>query len=145
MLMMIRRWARRRNERRSAMIQPLAKPARENASGADPDGGAASAQTPLAAAITAVERAYLSGDATGARQALLRWGEMVLPTPAPANLAQLASRVQPPLRDEILLLEKAFFSPQPIDWTEVQPWHRLGSTTGRAGGGAPGSSLSADA
>jgi hypothetical protein len=144
-LVLMRVRAQYRDEHRSVISRPPAKPSAEGASAATPDGSAATAQTPLAAAITAVERAYLSGDATGARQALLRWGELVLPTPAPANLAQLASRVEPPLRDEILLLEKAFFSPQPIDWTQAQLWHRLGSTTGRAGGRTQGSSLTADA
>ena len=145
-LMMLRRWARHRNQRRSAIVQPLAQhPSDEGASGTAADGRAATPQTPLAAAITAVERAYRSGNATAARQALLCWGELVWPTPSPANLAQLASRVEPPLRDEILLLEKAFFSPQPIDWTQAQPWHRLGPAAGTIAADRNASGLAADA
>jgi hypothetical protein len=125
-LLLMRVRARHRDEHRSVISQPPAKPSEEGASAATPDGSTATGQTSLAAAIAAVERAYRSGNATTARQAFLSWGALVWPKSAPANLAQLASRLEPPLRDEVLLLEKAFFSPQPIDWSRAQPWHRLG-------------------
>lgn len=81
---------------------------------------------PADASAAAVERAYRSANAPAARQALLDWGKVVWPESAPANLAQLAMRVEPPLRNDIRLLEKAFFSPTPIDWTEPPVWERLG-------------------
>jgi hypothetical protein len=71
---------------------------------------------PLGDATREVERAYRAGDATAARSALLAWAAVVWPQARPSNLAQLALRLEPPLRDHVRLLEKAFFSPTPLDW-----------------------------
>jgi hypothetical protein len=68
-------------------------------------------------AAEAVERAYDSGNARAAQQALLRWGAAIWPEAAPANLTQLATRVRSPLREQVLLLDKSFFSPTHIDWS----------------------------
>lgn len=68
-------------------------------------------------AAEAVERAYGSGNARAAQQALLRWGAAIWPEAAPANLTQLATRVRSPLREQVLLLDKSFFSPTHIDWS----------------------------
>jgi hypothetical protein len=70
----------------------------------------------LVAAIAAVTRAYADGDAVTARTALLSWASMAMPDQPPANLALLAKRCREPLRSDILLLEKTFYSPSPIDW-----------------------------
>ena len=93
-------------------------------------------QTPRAAAVDAVEQAYRTGNATAARQALLHWATLLWPAAPPTNLAQLAGRLEPPLSDDILLLEKAFFSPRPIDWTQAPAWTRLEAAAVSIAGGA---------
>ena len=80
---------------------------------------------PPAAAITAVRLAYENTDAATARDALLTWAMAVFRERPPANLAQLARRCREPLRSEILLLEQAFFSPQPLDWNRYRVWEQL--------------------
>lgn len=84
-------------------------------------------EEPFDATISKLQQAYDRGDANAAREALLDWGKQVWPESVPANLSQLALRVEPPLRDEIRLLDKAFFSPTPIDWTGSPVWERLAS------------------
>jgi hypothetical protein len=140
--LLLRMLGRRRRDRTSVIPQQVTS-TKEDATSAYSDSDAAMPPTPIAAAIAAIERGYRSGNATAARQAFLSWGALVWPDSAPANLAQLAKRVEPPLRDEILLLEKAFFSPKPINWTQAQPWQRLGPTADR-GGRAPQGGSTAD-
>ncbi|NCA89340.1 MAG: hypothetical protein EOM92_10620 [Gammaproteobacteria bacterium] len=82
-------------------------------------------EDPLSAAITAVRLAYEGSEASAARQALLAWSNLVLTDRPPSNLAQLAKRCGEPLRGEILLLEQAFFSPQPLDWNHQPVWKHL--------------------
>ncbi|MFE8034229.1 BatD family protein [Thiohalocapsa marina] len=121
-------WWQRRQRLRQDQASPLM------AGAADDDGRMADTATRTAAkiapaagsapsagiteAIAAVERAYASGEAGAARTALLTWAAEVWPRQVPGNLAQLALRVEPPLRDHIHLLEKAFFSPTPLDWRQ---------------------------
>ena len=71
---------------------------------------------PLESAVETVRAAYQRGDGSGAREALLNWGRLRWPQDPPGNLARLARRLPPPLRDHITQLEKAFFSPDPIHW-----------------------------
>jgi hypothetical protein len=71
---------------------------------------------PLESAVEGVRAAYRRGDGRGAREALLHWGRLRWPQDPPGNLARLARRCPPPLRDHITELEKAFFSPDPIHW-----------------------------
>lgn len=71
---------------------------------------------PLEAAVQSVRAAYHRGDGGAAREALLNWGRLRWPQDPPGNLARLARRLPPPLRDHITELEKAFFSPDPIHW-----------------------------
>ena len=80
---------------------------------------------PLVAAIAAVQRAYATGDAATARDALLAWAALALPDQPPANLALLAKRCQEPLRNDILLLEQTFYSPRPVDWNRHHTWEHL--------------------
>jgi hypothetical protein len=82
-------------------------------------------QDPVAAAIDAVEQAYRSGNSGAARQALLDWAALLWPERTPANLAQLAARVESPLREDVLLLEKAFFSPTPLNWMRADMRDKL--------------------
>jgi hypothetical protein len=79
----------------------------------------------LTSAIAEVQRAYATGDAITARDALLAWAAQILPDQPPGNLALLAKRCPEPLRGDILLLEQAFFSPQPLDWDQHRVWERL--------------------
>jgi len=87
---------------------------------ADHASGAAGEQPmppdPLESAVEAVRAAYQRGDGSGAREALLNWGRLRWPQDPPGNLARLARRCPPPLRDHVTQLEKAFFSPDPIHW-----------------------------
>lgn len=71
---------------------------------------------PLETAVETVRTAYRRGDGSGARDALLDWGRLRWPQDPPGNLARLAKRCPPPLREHITELEKAFFSPDPIHW-----------------------------
>ena len=80
---------------------------------------------PLRREIDAVRTAYEVGDAGAAREALLAWAGQALPTPPPSNLARLAQHCPQPLRDRILLLEQAFFSPEPVAWDEQPVWEEL--------------------
>jgi len=85
--------------------------------GPEPSDEVPAAPDPLEVAISNIEDGYRRGNANAARDALLGWGALLWPDAKPANLAQLALRVPAPLRDDIRLLEKSFFSPTPIDWT----------------------------
>ena len=71
---------------------------------------------PLAEALGRVREAYRRGDGGAAREALLAWGRLRWPENPPGNLARLAGRLPPPLREHVTELEKAFFSPDPIHW-----------------------------
>lgn len=81
-----------------------------------PTGDEAAPPDPLESAVDAVRAAYQRGDGSGAREALLNWGRLRWPQDPPGNLARLARRLPPPLRDHITQLEKAFFSPDPLHW-----------------------------
>lgn len=70
-------------------------------------------------AIAEVDAAYRAGNPNRARNAMLAWAALVWPDDAPANLARLALRLPEPLSGRIKLLEKAFFSPTPVDWSSA--------------------------
>ena len=72
--------------------------------------------SPLEEALERVRLAYASADAGASRGALLAWGRLRWPEAPPGNLARLAQRCPPPLREHITRLEMAFFSPEPIPW-----------------------------
>lgn len=93
----------------------------------DPHEPQASTGDPITAAIMKVRSGYESGEATAARQALLTWATLVLPNNPPSNLAQLAKCCREPLRGEVLMLEQAFFSPHPLDWSRQRVWESLSS------------------
>jgi hypothetical protein len=82
-------------------------------------------QDPLTEALANVRSAYEADDAAGARDALLAWGALVLPEAPPSNLARLAQRCPEPLRGQILMLEQAFFSPQPLPWERQRVWEHM--------------------
>lgn len=79
----------------------------------------------LAVAISRVRQAYEAADPSAAREALLNWAALAFQEQPPANLALLAKRSPKPLHDQILLLERAFFSPQPLDWDHPRVWEHL--------------------
>lgn len=80
---------------------------------------------PIERAVKMVRAAYQAGDAGAAREALLGWAGLALPEETPSNLARLAQRCPPPLRDQILMLERAFFSPVPVPWDKQPIWEEL--------------------
>jgi hypothetical protein len=88
----------------------------------------------MEALIGAVREAYEAADADAARAALLSWAERVWPEAPPRNLSQLVLRVGPPLRDDLKLLDAAFYGPGDGAWArrpvanelmEVVPRDRL--------------------
>lgn len=82
-------------------------------------------EDPLSETLASVRSAYEADDAAGAREALLSWGAQVLPEAPPSNLARLAQRCPEPLRGQILMLEQAFFSPQPLPWERQRVWEHM--------------------
>lgn len=76
-------------------------------------------------ALAEVASAYRDADGERARSALLAWARAVWPERPPSNLAQLSLRVPEPAAAEIRLLDKAFFSPTPIDWSRAPTPSRL--------------------
>jgi hypothetical protein len=114
-------WAGRRRPRRAGGAAP---PATESWQ-ATPTQRRLEPADPVAKAIDDVRKAYESGEAGPAREALLAWAALALPEQPPGNLALLAKRCKEPLRGEILLLEQAFFSPRPVHWERRRVWDRL--------------------
>ena len=76
-------------------------------------------------AIEAVQTAYQDRDAEAAKGALLRWAEIVWRDRPPSNLGALAQRCPAALRQEILDLDRALYSPQPGPWYERPVWTLL--------------------
>jgi len=95
---------------------PVPKPA-EPLSPPEPD--------PLAKAMDAVHEAYRARQPAAARQALLTWARLAWPHDPPGNLTQLALRSPEPARSRIMLLDKTFFSPDPLDWSREPVWEDL--------------------
>jgi hypothetical protein len=94
--------------RRASAVEELARPS-------DPD----------QEALAAVRAAYEAGNPSAARNALLAWSRLHWPADPPGNLAQLLLRCPEPVRGQIALLEKAFFSPEPIRWEREPVWEGL--------------------
>lgn len=115
-------WSRRRNRDQVRPASDTEAPTRATATSNgvnDQRPTAAAAETARIQDSQALDRlhaAYRQADAEAARQALLDWGRTQWPERSPNNLAQLASRLEAPIADEIRQLDKAFFSPKPIDW-----------------------------
>ncbi len=82
-------------------------------------------ETAEESAIRAVRVAYEQGDAEAARTALLQWAKIVWPNEAPNNLPRLAERMDEPLRERIVKLDKAFYSPTPLNWHDDPVWELL--------------------
>jgi len=95
--------------------------------------------------VQALQLAFQQRDAAGARQALLHWACETWPEDPPANLSRLAVRMPAAIREAILKLDQAQYSPTPVDWKELQAWelsHLAGSGAAgvtRAAGGVPAS------
>lgn len=115
-----RRWRHRRSGQALPLPGPGAATPQETPTAVTPP-----PLDPVAAAIAEVRRAYESGEALAARDALLAWATLVIPDQPPSNLAQLATRCPEPLREEILLLEQAFFSPEQLNWESQPAWEGL--------------------
>jgi hypothetical protein len=77
-------------------------------------------------AIDKVASAYRAANAARARQALLDWASAVWANDPPGNLWQLSLRLPEPLADDVRKLDKAFFSPTPIEWHTAPVAERLG-------------------
>jgi len=107
---------RARTHRRAA---PEPTPASRKAPAAEPPRDA------RAEAIAAVRSAYRRAHAAAAREALLAWARQQWPKDPPGNLSRLSIRCPEPLRGQIVLLEKAFFSPEPLPWDQEAVWEGL--------------------
>jgi hypothetical protein len=122
--------ARRRRQRPLAAIAPVAAA----------ESSATTAST-AAASLAAVRAAYAKADAAGARSALLAWAAQVWAQTPPGNLSQLMLRLEPPLRDDIKLLDKAFYGPGDDAWAACPVPARLSALSADAAdgpGAAPG-------
>lgn len=104
---------------REARRLPAPAPAPADASASEPSADA------RAEAIAAVRGAYRNGNARAAREALLAWAHQQWPSDPPGNLTRLSVRCPEPLRRQIVLLEKAFFSPEPLPWDREAVWEGL--------------------
>jgi hypothetical protein len=89
----------------------------------------------LEALIATVRDAYAAVDAPAARAALLSWAAQSWPGATPRNLSQLVLRVEePPLRDDLKLLDAAFYGPGDNGWAQRPVAERLAALA--AGGAA---------
>jgi hypothetical protein len=92
-------------------------------------------QADLEATIAKIRQAYAATDALTARSALLSWAAQVWPAQPPRNLSQLMLRVEPPLRDDVKLLDAAFYGPGDTSWAQRPAADRL-AALGAAGDSA---------
>ena len=125
-------WVRRVGQRR--------RPRRASAA---PEAGARSGAAPPTepdpdVLVAGVADAYARGAAADARSALLAWGAGMWPERPPGNLAQLMLRLEPPLRDDLKLLDKAFYGPDDGTWAKRPVAARLGALDAGGGSGAAG-------
>jgi hypothetical protein len=72
--------------------------------------------------IGALKKAYHACDAGAARSALLGWARSRWPENPPSNLSRLAVRCPEPLRQEIIRLDNALYSPRPHTWNQQPVW-----------------------
>jgi hypothetical protein len=105
---------------------------RTAAAAASPTAPAAPPPSPQpdpAALVDAVRRAYAAQDASAARDALLAWAAHAWPQSPPRNLSQLMLRLEPPLRDDVKLLDGAFYGPRDGAWAARPVADRLAALT----------------
>jgi len=88
--------------------------------------------------VAGVADAYARASAADARTALLAWGAALWPERPPGNLAQLMLRLGPPLRDDLKLLDKAFYGPDDGAWAKRPVAARLEALDVGSGAGAAG-------
>jgi len=70
----------------------------------------------------AMGQAYARSDAEAAREAWLKWAQLIWPEQPPNNLTRLAKRVDPRLSQAVIALEKALYSPgRESDWNRFDP------------------------
>ena len=66
--------------------------------------------------LKAARKAAAAGDRTAVRNAILEWGRLQWSTGAPRSLGEFASRVAPPLSDELRQLSAASYSKNGGNW-----------------------------
>ncbi len=110
-----------------------------------PQQEAASAHAAVEALIAAVRDGYAAVDAHAARAALLAWAAWRWPEAPPRNLSQLVLRVEPPLRDDLKLLDAAFYGPGHGDWAARPVPDRLAALRAGAASGAAREAAQAEA
>lgn len=77
--------------------------------------------------IPLVQAAYASKDSFAAKDALLQWAAAFWPDDPPSNLSRLAARCPEPLQRQILKLDEALYSPDPVEWRDKPVWELLKS------------------
>lgn len=119
-------WRTSQRRRRSQRPPPPSARFRppEKGSGQPEPGGTADA-TPRNTALDKLATAYRAANAGLARQALLDWAGGVWTEDPPGNLWQLSLRLPEPVAGDIRKLDKAFFSPTPIEWHTAPVADRL--------------------
>lgn len=111
--------------RRHQIPAPAPGPAAASIKASEPEARPEPRPDPLTEAMTAVREAYRSRNPEAARHALLAWARLAWPHSPPGNLTQLALRAPEPARGRIILLDKTFFSPDPLDWSQEPLWEDL--------------------
>jgi hypothetical protein len=66
--------------------------------------------------LKAARKAALTADAATVRSALIDWGQLQWPEDSPRSIGNIASRVSPPLADELLALSRLSYGPERTDW-----------------------------
>lgn len=94
-------------------------------SGAGAGVPSADEQSRLAQHLETIDQAYHDRNAEGARAALLAWARARWPSHPPGNLSQLALRLPADVAADIRRLDKALYSPTPVDWSSAALSKRL--------------------
>ncbi len=66
--------------------------------------------------LKVARKAALAADAATVRSALIDWGQLQWPDDSPRSIGIIASRVSPPLADELLALSRLSYGPERADW-----------------------------
>jgi len=66
--------------------------------------------------LKVARKAALAADAASVRSALIDWGRLQWPNDSPRSVGNIASRVSPPLADELLTLSRLSYGPDRADW-----------------------------
>jgi hypothetical protein len=103
-----------------------ARRAARGGAGPPPAAGPVGSPTPTpGASLARVEQACRANDATGARQALLAWGQARWPDDPPRRLGTLAQRLGDPAEPVLAELDQRLYANGTHVWDGAAAWERL--------------------